>query len=562
MIPDDLSYCIASHNVNGIADVTKRRMAFKVYRKLKTAIICLQETHIKSSLLPVIKCQWGGEVFLAGESSQHEGVAVLISKNACISATVLVADMLGRYIALRIEIDGRSFILINMYFPTSGMARAQIDLLSEIEGLMEGYIGEEFLVVGDFNVCLDSVLDRYNHTSGDIHNAEFRNELLAFITGFSLSDIGRIRNPNRKMFTWSRGPKASRLDYIFLSDSMTGFVRDYCCYDAPFSDHRIISISMGQKSLKRGPGFWKMDASMLEREDIVEEITALIQSVREETGLLDPQQSWEFLKLRIREFLVTARRRILKEREQSKIELEENIESLSGKADLSDAELEVLNGYRRELYGILRQKEHLSYIRSRCKWARFGEKPSKYFLNLEKSNYANKVISRLYDEKGVLLEEPEKILEFERRHFEERYKVSVHDPSASDPFSEADSGKIDDLDRACLEDPLTKEELVKAVASMKPGRSPGTDGIVIEFYKKFWHLLEDWFLDSLNFAFVKGSFSSEQYRGVITLIPKKDKDRRFIRNWRPITLLNLDYKIFAKCIASRLGGGYSKISFT
>lgn len=559
MISDEVNFCIASHNVNGLADVTKRRMAFKMYRKLKSAVICLQETHIKSCLLPVLKCQWGGEVFLAGESSQQNGVAILISKNLEFKVTVLASDVLGRYLMLQLEIDDRAFILLNVYFPTSGMARAQLDLLAELEQLLEQHVGENLYIVGDFNVCLDSDLDRYNHVSSDVHNTEFRKELYAFINGFSLSDIGRIRNENRKMFTWTRGTKASRLNYIFVSEFLTGFIRDYNCYDAPFSDHRIVSVSLGQKSIKRGPGFWKMDPTILEREEVIEEIATLIPKVRIESATMNPQMSWEFLKLRIRETIILASKRIRREREELVVELEQKIAALSSNSDLSEDELEALNRHRRELYSIMRQREHLSYLRSRCRWARFGDKPSKYFLNLEKNNYSNKVVSSLYNDQDQLLVNPNEILDFEKKHFEDRYKITVDNARLPDIFSEADSGKLDDLDRACLEDPFTKEELWSALSSMKNGRSPGSDGIVAEFYKRFWHLLADWFIESVNFAFEKGSLSCEQYRGVITLIPKKDKDKRFIRNWRPITLLNLDYKILAKCIASRLGGTITKL---
>lgn len=301
MISDITNFCIASHNVNGMADVTKRRLAFKMYRKLKPAIICLQETHIKSSLLPVLKCQWGGEVYLAGESTQHNGVAVLISKNLDVNVTVIATDVIGRYIALKLEMDGRNLILLNVYFPTSGMERAQLDLLHDLGNVLEDYLGEDLVIVGDFNVCLDALLDRYNHVSADVRNLMFQKELLAFLDGFSLCDVGRIRNRNRKMFTWLRGTKASRLDYIFISEFLSGFVQAYNCYDAPFSDHRVISIQMGQKSIKRGPGFWKLDPTMLEREDVFEEISALIPKVRLETRLLNPQLSWEFLKRRVRE---------------------------------------------------------------------------------------------------------------------------------------------------------------------------------------------------------------------------------------------------------------------
>lgn len=316
---------------------------------------------------------------------------------------------------------------------------------------------------------------------------------------------------------------------------------------------------MGQKSIKRGPGFWKLDPTLLEREDVVKEISELIPKVRLEAGDLDPQQSWEVLKLRIRETFVSLRRRVIKEREENIKELEKGIQVLSESSDLTEEELETLNHLRRELYSVMSQREHLSYLRSRCRWARFGDKPSKFFLNLEKNNYSNKVISAIFDDQDQLLVDPGDILEYEKVHFQNRYKVSVASPNEPDIFSSTDSGRLDELDCTFLDEPILREELDRALSTMKNGRSPGSDGIVVEFYKKFWHLLGDWFTESLQCAMEKGCLSVEQYRGVITLIPKKDKDRRYIKNWRPITLLNLDYKILAKCIASRLGGVITKL---
>ncbi len=49
-----------------------------------------------------------------------------------------------------------------------------------------------------------------------------------------------------------------------------------------------------------------------------------------------------------------------------------------------------------------------------------------------------------------------------------------------------------------------------------------------------------------------GDLSIEQKRGIITLLPKKLKDRLLLKNWRPISLLNTDYKIIAKILAIRL----------
>ena len=64
---------------------------------------------------------------------------------------------------------------------------------------------------------------------------------------------------------------------------------------------------------------------------------------------------------------------------------------------------------------------------------------------------------------------------------------------------------------------------------------------------------------SFNYAFQKGTLSINQKRGIISLIPKKDKDKTLLENLRPISLLNVDYKILTKAIAKRLEKILSKI---
>ena len=68
----------------------------------------------------------------------------------------------------------------------------------------------------------------------------------------------------------------------------------------------------------------------------------------------------------------------------------------------------------------------------------------------------------------------------------------------------------------------------------------------------FWKDLSTILIKSLNYAYEKDQLSITQRRGIIKLIPKKDAEPYFIKNWRPLTLLNCDYKIAAKSIANRL----------
>ena len=70
--------------------------------------------------------------------------------------------------------------------------------------------------------------------------------------------------------------------------------------------------------------------------------------------------------------------------------------------------------------------------------------------------------------------------------------------------------------------------------------------------KFFWNDVSTHLLASLNSSFSKGHLSISQRRGFITLIPKKNKPEQFLKNWGPISLLNCDYKIAAKAVATRM----------
>ena len=87
---------------------------------------------------------------------------------------------------------------------------------------------------------------------------------------------------------------------------------------------------------------------------------------------------------------------------------------------------------------------------------------------------------------------------------------------------------------------------------MHSGKSPGNDGLTSEFYKKFWEDLKIPFYNSVKFSKTHGSLSISQRQAIIKLLEKKDKDKRYIENWRPISLLNVDTKIISKAFASRI----------
>ena len=111
---------------------------------------------------------------------------------------------------------------------------------------------------------------------------------------------------------------------------------------------------------------------------------------------------------------------------------------------------------------------------------------------------------------------------------------------------------IYEKESSICEGQVTVGEIVKAIQQMSNGKSPGTDGLTVEFFKVFHKELKEPLLESYNYSFDYGLLSIEQRRGIINLIPKPGKDLRELRNWRPITLLSTDYKMLTKILASRL----------
>ena len=100
----------------------------------------------------------------------------------------------------------------------------------------------------------------------------------------------------------------------------------------------------------------------------------------------------------------------------------------------------------------------------------------------------------------------------------------------------------------------------KYLNNLKAMPGTGTAGFPADFYKIFWIDLKNILLSCYSFAFRTGQLSTPQRRGIFSFIPKKNSIPFFLKNWRPISLLNTDYKIVIKCIASRLKQVLSSIA--
>ena len=191
-------------------------------------------------------------------------------------------------------------------------------------------------------------------------------------------------------------------------------------------------------------------------------------------------------------------------------------------------------------------------LRSRCRYEDLGEKPTSYFLNLEKRNFTNKVITKIIDDDKEYTS-TEEILNSQTMYYKTLYseKINIDDKPIEMILGENKS-KLTDQDTNSLEGEIKYSELAEALKNMKNSKTPGSDGFTAEFFKFFWIDLKMFILNSINYGYKTGSLSITQKQGIITCLPKPNKSPFYLKNWRPISLLNVIYKLASSVIASRL----------
>ena len=184
-----------------------------------------------------------------------------------------------------------------------------------------------------------------------------------------------------------------------------------------------------------------------------------------------------------------------------------------------------------------------------CQVAEEGEASTAYFFNLEKQGQA-RLFTAITTVSGVIVKSFSLIAQAWILFYTTLFTAQSLLRSEQDFFLSHLTRFLTFAERRSCEGLLTNKECKAALDKMPTGKS-GLDGLPAEFFKTFWPLMGQDMVDVLNYCYLSQRLSSTQRCGVITLLFKKG-DRMQMKNWRPITLLCVDYKIAAKAIANRL----------
>ena len=302
-----------------------------------------------------------------------------------------------------------------------------------------------------------------------------------------------------------------------------------------------------------------MNCSLLDDEeyfnDLTEKIPVWIAEGREQ--LSDDRCVWDWIKYNIRDHAIFHSKRRGKQMNEKETKIQNELENAKQafENNPSDSNATRLNAAQEQLEMFYEEETKGIIIRARARWHEHGEKSTKYFLNLEKRNHVKKHIRKLWVS-GAIKTDLSCILKELERFYSDLYKSKNHDPDIAEKISSflnnLDIPKLSEEQKISCEGKITPDECFRLLDTFQNKKTPGDDGIPIEFYKKFWPLVNECFIRCVNECFEKGEMSNSQKRAVITLIEKKGKDRSFVDNWHPISLVNVNTKMMSKVIATRL----------
>ena len=320
------------------------------------------------------------------------------------------------------------------------------------------------------------------------------------------------------------------------------------------TDHSSVILDIELESTKRGPGYWKMNVSLLKNMDYVQKINNLL-DIELSRQYHSKRQKWEMIKMSVRGSTIQYASRKKKAKKIFLEVLQKKLKEMQQRQPglpptLTESIEKSIVETQQEINSLLADKAKGAVVRSRSNWEFNADRPSKYFINLEKRNYCKKTIYRLKTKTGQITSNQSEILALQKDFYQNLYTETK--TADLDYIKELQVPQISEQQKEELDSPLTLSEIGLAIKTMSNNKCPGTDGLPIEFYKVFYPKIKDFLFELFQEIVNEGELHLTAKRGIIALLEKIQKDLLELDSWRPLSLLNGDYKIYSKVLATRL----------
>lgn len=589
---------LLSINPNGLRDAAKRRQLLGAFIDGPWHILCVQEAHAVSAA--EVEC-WArdgaglgmplhGVVFANPLSNLSAGVALLAKDGAPASGLRLAAAPGGgRLLDVELSFAGLELSVVTCYAPHVGQARPAF-----FEGPLAALLrpGRPVLACGDWNCVLDDDDVSGGEAGGRAQGAA---QLEALLVQRGLVDAWRHLHPAGRGVTHvgTAGGTSARLDRWYVSEALLPWVRSCEHVMGLPGDHLGVALELAPPGVVPcGPGRWRLPLSLLLQQEYSDglraEAAAFLAANPAQPGTA--RQRWDDLKAHLaqysRGFTLRSRRAASAERRQ----LLGSAQHAQRRYSANPAVPGNLQAFRQAQQALQEHDAAAAAQRAEAAqvlWHCYGERPTKWFHQLGRRVLPHQPIPAVLDpadpgappadlatRAGLQLGK-QRAAAF----FSGDSPCGLFRPAPTDPDAQAQL--LDALDTCLSEgaaqatlgpdehDPgrITGEEVVGLLPKLPRGVSPGLDGLPYEFYVHFWEVLEGAFLAMAAEALSAGGGGAVEGApgtgvlppsmlvGLVVLLHKGGgKDARDFSSYRPITLLNCDYRLLARVLCARFAG--------
>lgn len=542
-----------SWNCKGLNAAVKRGNILTHLKKLETDIGFLQETHLKDQDHRRLRTKWIGQTYHSNFPFKNRGAAIIIRKTIPFTATKIIPDSRGRYIIVTGKLFHHPVILASVYAPNID----DENFITSFFAALPSMDSHQLIIGGDFNLVLDPIIDKSSQKTFNISKSA--KAIHKFMNTYKLFDPFRVVNPSIKKYSYFSPVhhSFSRIDFFLIDYANTTNIK-HCDYEAiVLSDHSPVSfhLVMGHNLTTRK---WRFNNALLTDDKVTDELQKQIQIFLQTNDCPEISRStlWETFKAYMRGQIISLSSLKNKQQREKESKITEEIvetdrmyacsptPDLYKKRVSLQSELNLL--YTAETTKLLRQLRHKHY--------EYGEKTGKLLAQQIKETTASRLITEIRTNSGQTTTNPKIINETFKNFYSTLYSSeSKNDQKLIDNFFENLQIPTISLDnKKILDQPITKEEIKQAILNMQNSKCPGPDGYSAEFYKAFIEQISPLLLNVYNEALTVGFLPPTLYDASISLLHKTGKDPLEPGSYRPISLLNVDNKIFAKILAIRL----------
>jgi exonuclease III len=515
---------VVSANVQGLKDAHKRLSLFTYYKGLSTAdIFLLQETHCTSSTLAQTWSQDAlqsgfGSLFTQGQTAILWRLSSSLlshppSQLNLVSQTLLAGE---RSTDVVFDVGPDKIHIFSVYVPSSPPA-FRCSFLEDLRRAVSTSPHPLLLLGGDWNCVTDPMLDSTSPDGANTGSVQ----MLHMVQSLHLTDTFRKLFPHKKLFTNKASHGADRrLDRFYTSPLLANSVQNMGQWKRSGSTHTPITLKLSLPgSASYGPGKWKLGRHWLDRPGFADSAMAAIPALHQastETHPEDPFLAWDSTKAKLALYLSSLCHTLTK-----------------WDRTWGDQNPDLL----------LQNKA----CRARLPSSLAGE--TSINIRLKQVRQAD-TFSSISTPHGPV-STPQDMLGCASNYFSNIFNAkSISDTAQEEILSHLESC-LTDQDALKLEEPVSMEELAQSAWGCQTGKAPGPDGFPLEFYLKTWDVTGPILLSLINLVPERGSLSPSQCTSHIHLLHKSGaKDK--MDNWRPLSLINTDARIFSQMANRRL----------